>query len=271
MGVGSRWLVAVAGSLMCFGGCWSGLAAERVLDTGSQVGIASVPLVVVLTVLGPWAERAREKKQESGTPGLRDGAEVKGSSDALAIGRVGDGSVVLGPGASLTNPVFHPGGQEGNGNKSPRRESRGVLVVGDVPQEPASFQPRAGLMAAPEREPVGRAPVVFALTGIRGCGKTQVAAAYARRRIAEGWRLVAWVDASDDASVLAVLAQVAVAVGVGVPDDDVGLLAAGVRHWLEADGERRLVVFDDARDLDGLRPFLPAGGAAQVVVTSTRQ
>ena len=32
------------------------------LDTGSQVGVASVLLVVVLTVLGAWAERGREKK-----------------------------------------------------------------------------------------------------------------------------------------------------------------------------------------------------------------
>jgi hypothetical protein len=52
MGVVLRWAVTVAGSLACFGGCWGGLAAERVLDTGSQVGIASIPLVVVLTVLG---------------------------------------------------------------------------------------------------------------------------------------------------------------------------------------------------------------------------
>lgn len=113
--------------------------------------------------------------------------------------------------------------------------------------------------------------VVFAVTGIRGVGKTQVAAAYARRRIADGWRLVAWVDASDKASVLAALAQVAVAAGKGVADEDPGVLAARVRHWLEADGKRRLVVFDDAKDLDGLRPFLPADGAAQVVVTSTRR
>ena len=113
--------------------------------------------------------------------------------------------------------------------------------------------------------------VVFAVTGIRGVGKTQVAAAYARRRIDDGWRLVAWVDASDEASVLAGLAQVAVAAGIGPAGEDARVLAAGVRHWLEADGERRLLVFDNAVDLDMLRPFLPAGGAAQVVVTSSRR
>jgi hypothetical protein len=79
-----------------------------------------------------------------------------------------------------------------------------------------------------------------------GVGKTQIAAAYARRRIAEGSRLVAWVDASEEASLLAGLGQVATAAGIGAAGEDARVLAAGVRHWLEADGERRLLVFDNA-------------------------
>jgi Tetratricopeptide repeat len=145
------------------------------------------------------------------------------------------------------------------------------VVTGDIPQEPAAFQPRAALTEALARQPGGGVRVVFAVTGIRGVGKTQVAAAVARRRIAEGWRLVAWVDASDEASLLSGLAQVAAAAGVESAGQDARELAGQVRHWLEADGERRLLVFDNASDLDVLRPFLPAGGAAQVIVTSSRR
>jgi tetratricopeptide (TPR) repeat protein len=265
----SRWAVAVADALACFGGCWGGLAAGRVLDTGSQVGIASVPLVIVLTVVGAWAERAREKKPEANPQGERAGAEVRDSLQGQAIGLVRDGGLVIGPGA-----VFNVGGQEDHG-KEPLRDkatgSDGILVVGDVPLEPAAFQPRAGLMASLERKPEGRMSAVFAITGIRGVGKTQMAAAYARRRIADGWRLVAWVDASDEHSVVAGLARVAVAAGVGAAGDDARDLADGVRHWLEGDGRRSLVVFDNSGDLDGLRPFLPVAGAAHVVITSVRQ
>jgi tetratricopeptide (TPR) repeat protein len=69
---------------------------------------------------------------------------------------------------------------------------------------------------------------------------------------------------------LAGLGEVAAGLGLAAGDGDA---AAGraVRHWLEAGGQRCLVVFDNAADPDVLRPFLPAAGQARVVITSNQQ
>ena len=146
----------------------------------------------------------------------------------------------------------------------------GPLVVGDIPQRTAALRPRAGLLAEVLAQGE-RIPVVSALTGTQGVGKTQLAAAVARARIAAHWRLVAWVNAEDRRLVVAGLHQVAVALGLAAPSGDAQEAAVAVRRHLEADGRQCLLVFDNAIDTAWLVPFLPTAGRAQVVITSTRR
>jgi hypothetical protein len=143
-------------------------------------------------------------------------------------------------------------------------------VVGDIPQVPPGFQPRAGLLAELDR---ASGPVVHAVTGIQGAGKTQLAAAYARAKLAAGWRLVAWVNAADPGALGAALATVAEALGLadGRTGRGGGDAGRAVRDWLERDGRRCLVVFDNALDPDGIRPLLPACGSARVLITGSRR
>ena len=143
-------------------------------------------------------------------------------------------------------------------------------MVGDIPQVPPGFQPRAGLLAELDR---AGGPLVHAVTGIQGAGKTQLAAAYAREKLAAGWRLVAWVNAADRAVLRAGLAALAEELGVadGRTGQDGGDAGQVVRDWLERDGRRCLVVFDNALDPDGIRPFLPACGSARVLITGSRR
>ena len=151
-------------------------------------------------------------------------------------------------------------------------EEAPAVVAGEIPQEPLGFQPRAELLAAldaPSRGSCVR--VVHALTGMRGVGKTHLAGAYARAKLAAGWRLVAWVNAEDPGAVLAGLAETAAALGLAAEAGDVQAAGRAVRHRLEVDGKRCLLVFDNATNPQLLRPFLPAAGDARVIITSNQQ
>jgi tetratricopeptide (TPR) repeat protein len=178
--------------------------------------------------------------------------------------------------ASIHVPMVHDQHTSGAGSGAqellpPETESRQV-VVGNIPLEPPGFQPRAALLARLDRAGAQIA-VIHAARGMSGLGTSQLAAAYARTKLAAGWRLVAWVNAADTVSLQAGLAAVADAAGLTDGDSGQDIADAGraVRHLLETNGDRCLLVFDDVSDPEALRPFFPLDGTAQVLITSTRQ
>ena len=146
------------------------------------------------------------------------------------------------------------------------------VVVGDIPMESSCFQARVGLLAELDRAGA-QVSVIHSVTGQHGLGATQLAAAYARAKLAAGWRLVAWVNGADTDDLVAGLAAVADATGLGDGDSELGVKGAGVavRYGLEADGDQCLLVFDDVSEPEVVRRFIPVGGAAKVLITSNRQ
>ncbi|WP_084505918.1 tetratricopeptide repeat protein, partial [Nocardia harenae] len=141
------------------------------------------------------------------------------------------------------------------------------LVVGRIPNEPRSFvvRPQTARLAA---ESSGSWRVAL-VTGMRGAGKTHVAAAYARNRLARGVGLAGWVNAGSDDTLYAGLAEVALRLGTADPGDDPVKAAYRLRDHLATQAEAGLLVLDNATDVDLVRELLPASGNTQIVITST--
>jgi tetratricopeptide (TPR) repeat protein len=144
------------------------------------------------------------------------------------------------------------------------------IVVGDPPGEAVAWQERFEVM---ERLRVvassGRTAVVCAVTGQRGIGKTQVAAAYARRCVAEGWPVVVWIEAETAGGVLAGLDSLADAAGIRPAGADPTDAASVALKWLRVQPGSCLVVFDNATDADLVRRWTAPVGNVQTIVTTT--
>jgi Tetratricopeptide repeat len=144
--------------------------------------------------------------------------------------------------------------------------------VGQIPREPPGYQPRADLL---EQLAAGadtaRFTVVQALTGQRGVGKTQLAAAYARACVARDWPLIAWITGEDPDQLVTGLAELAEHLGLRASEDDATTAAGRVRLWLETSTRPGLLVIDNAEDPAHLEPFLPTAGRTHIVITTTNQ
>nr|WP_314891206.1 tetratricopeptide repeat protein [Actinomyces oris] len=109
------------------------------------------------------------------------------------------------------------------------------------------------------------------LTGMRGSGKTQLAAAVAARCEEEGWPLVAWIHAASRKHIIADLYELALRIGIDAPKNIpleviVQRLLAQLRSAEAAD---RLFVFDNVENPDDLRGLIPEGAGVRALITTT--
>ena len=110
------------------------------------------------------------------------------------------------------------------------------------------------------------------LTGMRGSGKNQLAAAVAAKCEEEGWPLVAWINAASRKELIADLYELALRIGIDAPKDIPPETI--VRRFLDqlrsADTANRLFVFDNVENLDDLKDLTPEGNGIRATITTTR-
>ena len=110
------------------------------------------------------------------------------------------------------------------------------------------------------------------LTGMKGSGKTQLAATIAAKCEDEEWPLVAWINAASRKKLVATLYELATLTGIDTPHDKTPDFTA--RRFLDklrsADAADRLFIFDNVENLDDLKDLTPEGKGVRVIITTTR-
>jgi tetratricopeptide (TPR) repeat protein len=143
------------------------------------------------------------------------------------------------------------------------------FAVSNVPiRVPEHFIGRSDALAAigtqlEQRE--GRVAVT-ALHGMRGVGKTTLAAAYAERH-RENYRVTWWIRADSKLTMRADLISLGVRLRWILADEKEDIAFVEVMERLRNEGNGLLLIFDNA-DPETIRPYLPRGGAAHVLATS---
>ncbi|MFD0316856.1 tetratricopeptide repeat protein [Streptomyces flavalbus] len=166
------------------------------------------------------------------------------------------------------------GGRPATAHHTPPAEPVPRVREGVVPRAADCFQQReAATSLAAAVDESGTVVLTQVLRGMGGVGKTQLAAAYARRAWAAGVQVLVWVNAATRDGIVTAYARAARRLGLPLADpDDPGLAAETFLTWAETATDRSwLVVLDDVRrpaDVNGLWPAADTSAGGRVVVTT---
>ena len=111
------------------------------------------------------------------------------------------------------------------------------------------------------------------LVGMRGCGKTQLAATLAKQCEEANWNLVAWINAVSPDTIQSDLVELAKRLKIDTSDQpaqDV-IVRRCLDHLKSAAPTDRLIVFDNVEDINHLIGHIPSGEGVRVVATTTNK
>jgi tetratricopeptide (TPR) repeat protein len=108
---------------------------------------------------------------------------------------------------------------------------------------------------------------ITALHGLRGVGKTTLAAAYAERQRAD-YRATWWIRAETETTMRADLVGLGVRLNRVAADAAEEPALAAVLAWLRDEGDGILLIYDNANNPDAIRKHLPRSGTAKIIITS---
>ena len=109
------------------------------------------------------------------------------------------------------------------------------------------------------------------LVGMRGCGKTQLAASLAKQCEDANWNLIAWINAVSPDTIQSDLVELAIRLKIDTSDQpaqDV-IVRRCLDHLKSATPTDRLIVFDNVEDINHLRGLMPNGNGLRVIATTT--
>lgn len=144
--------------------------------------------------------------------------------------------------------------------------SRPDVVAGDCFVPRAEQEQLNALIADPTRRRT-------VLMGMRGCGKTQLAATLAKQCKDANWNLVAWINAVSPDTIQSDLVELAKRLKIDTSDQpaqDV-IVRRCLDHLKSAAPTDRLIVFDNVEDINHLTGLIPSGDGVRVVATTTKK
>ncbi|GGM94665.1 FxSxx-COOH system tetratricopeptide repeat protein [Streptomyces fuscichromogenes] len=215
---------------------------------------------------GPDMTDTTASEHQHAAEGSASGTPVREIPVPSADGQPGAG--LLSPGRTVPDPAAPQ-----SRPATPQRASVPV-VWGNVPPNNPNFTGREELLAqVHEQLLTGDTSAVLphTLHGMGGVGKSQIAIEYVYRHTAE-YDVIWWIPSEQPTMILTALTELAHRLDLNV-GTEANRAVPAVREALRR-GEpydRWLLVFDNAENVEAVRPYFPTGGTGKILITSRNQ